>query len=316
MVAHFTSDEDSYCGAIVTSKITRQAAVQAVSTADGMGNDDEHEAPEDAPLSPWGNKCTAKIKIWEELDDPLSPIHFMEVNQIHNKWAQRYPLKRFITNFKNMKTQKRPVKNISETEKKKVEPWTSRHKVSKAYALLFKLFMDRKSGVHHMLKEDIWKSHKSFQDYPLQDFEKYVNDIKEKTNARSKLILEEEEAFDNYVVTNPRREVTNRNIPFWDTHPANKLLENDIEDGTASRMVTKKDLWLSRVEYQAFPLNVFRDHFYQERRKQLAGPYWQHKRNLVAQKEHDEQVGKMKDEWHENLEEEVEKMMSELDLNG
>ena len=38
--------------------------------------------------------------------------------------------------------------------------------------------------------------------------------------------------------------------------------------------------------------------------------------NLLAQKEHDEQVGKMKDEWHENLEEEVEKMMSELDLNG
>ena len=37
----------------------------------------------EAPLSPWGNKCKAKLEIWKELDDPLSAIHLMEVDQIH-----------------------------------------------------------------------------------------------------------------------------------------------------------------------------------------------------------------------------------------
>lgn len=115
---------------------------------------------------------------------------------------------------------------------------------------------------------------------------------------------------------NPRRELTDRNIPFWDTHSAKKLLENDVADGTANAMASKKQLWQSRDEYQKFPLSVFRDHFYQERRKQLAGPYWQRKRNLAAQKEHDKEVREMKDEWHENIAKDVEDMLGELDLGA
>ena len=81
------------------------------------------------------------------------------------------------------------------SKKKETEPWTQRNKVSKACTLLFKLFMDRTSGIQNMPKEKNWKSHESFQDYPLKDFEEYVNDIVEKTNSRKKIINEEEEAF-------------------------------------------------------------------------------------------------------------------------
>ena len=60
--------------------------------------------------------------------------------------------------------------------------------MSKACTLLFKLFMDKTSGVHHMGKEQLWKSHKAFQEYPLKDFEKYVDGMVDRTNARRKLV--------------------------------------------------------------------------------------------------------------------------------
>ena len=57
-------------------------------------------------------------------------------------------------------------------------------------------------------------------------------------------------------------------------------------------------LWKSREEYQNFTLEDFRKHVYQEEYRQLAGPYWQKKRNKAALKEHEEQVKKMHQEWH------------------
>lgn len=271
----------------------------------------------DAPLSPWNNKCRAKRQIWKELDDPLSAIHFLRVEQIHRKWAPRYPWHRFKSNFENMKTQTRPGeknKNNSKSQEHKVEPWKTGNKMSKACAFLFKLFMDRTNGVQNMEKEKLWRSHKSFQDYPLNDFKGYVDKIAEKTDVRRRLVQEEEEAFRVYAISNPRRELTDRNIPFWDTHSANKLLEEDVADGAVNTMASKKELWQSRDEYQKFPLDVFRYHFYQEQRKQLAGRYWQQARNITAQKAHDKEVEEMKDEWHANIAKEVEDMMADLDL--
>ena len=86
--------------------------------------------------------------------------------------------------------------------------------MSKACALLFKLLMDEKSGVQHMETGKIWKSHKCFQDYPLKDFEGYLDDLVKKIYARRKLVCEEEEDFRAYVIPNPRHELTNQNTPF------------------------------------------------------------------------------------------------------
>ena len=285
-----------------------------------------HNLNHGTPLSPWGNKCKAKIQIWKELSDPLSPIHFMEVGQIHKKWAPLYNLKRFRANFKAMKSQQNPIEKESSAarraqgtrwgeRKKEVEPWVSRNKVSKAYSLLFKLFMDVDSGVHRMEAEKIWKSHECFQDYPLAEFKQHVKDMAAKTSERRELIAQEEGAYQLYAAANPRNDLTDRNVPFWDTHTANKLLEADFEDGTANSFASRKDHWLSREEYQDFPLGTFRNHFYQERRKQLAGPYWQLKRNIKAQMEHDKQVANMKSEWQANhLDEDISDLMKELEL--
>jgi hypothetical protein len=40
-----------------------------------------------------------------------------------------------------------------------------------------------------------------------------------------------------------------------------------------------KQLWKLRTEYQAFPYDFFCKRVYEARSKQLAGPYWQVKRN-------------------------------------
>ena len=64
--------------------------------------------------------------------------------------------------------------------------------------------------------------------------------------------------------------------------------------------MTPKDLWESQEDYQAFSVDDFQEHIYQERRKQLAGPYWQQKRNKTAMKEREKKVDEMCHKWIQN----------------
>ena len=68
-------------------------------------------------------------------------------------------------------------------------------------------------------------------------------------------------------------------------------------DGTVKN-IKPQQLWKSREEYKEFPLKIFRKHVYQERTKQLAAPYWQHKRNKSARKKYEETEELLK-EWNE-----------------
>jgi hypothetical protein len=47
-----------------------------------------------------------------------------------------------------------------------------------------------------------------------------------------------------------------------------------------------RQLWESRVEYQAFPYDYFHKRVYEVRQKGLAGPYWQVKRNKNGRELH------------------------------
>jgi hypothetical protein len=66
----------------------------------------------------------------------------------------------------------------------------------------------------------------------------------------------------------PASNTTSRGCPFWDTHESSKLLEEDEESGRAKELKLI-ELWKSRLEYQDFPLDVFRKHIYQLRYKRL-----------------------------------------------
>ena len=110
----------------------------------------------------------------------------------------------------------------------------------------------------------------------------------------------------------PREETTERGYPFWDTHEARVLLANDVRKGTSDKMFPK-ELWESRDEYLCFPLEVFRDHNYQERRKQREEPGWVLKRNNRSKKNREKEVAAMRDEWdtkqHKSHMKEIEHML-------
>ena len=52
-----------------------------------------------------------------------------------------------------------------------------------------------------------------------------------------------------------------------------------------------------RKEYQEFPLEIFRNQLYCEKRRQKEGVYWQMKRNRTAKKLHEQQVAEMRGDW-------------------
>ena len=69
----------------------------------------------------------------------------------------------------------------------------------------------------------------------------------------------------------PQKQITCRGTPFWSNHAAKKMLIKDVEDGIGQTMMPRQ-LWESRVEYQAFPYDYFCKCVYEVRQKELAGP--------------------------------------------
>jgi hypothetical protein len=74
-----------------------------------------------------------------------------------------------------------------------------------------------------------------------------------------------------------------------------------------------KELWTTHGDYQEFSLDDFRKHVYQEKYRQLAGPYWQKKRNKAAMKVHKKAVDKMYVEWqHTKLENDINEITQQI----
>ena len=148
-----------------------------------------------------------------------------------------------------------------------------------------------------MTAKEIWESHPKFKQYEYKSFKQWNASMKKMTTKRREQVDNEENAFQNDMLKFPKNKITSRYLPFWNDHPASKLLEDDVSKGM-SKMWTPTQLWKSRKEYQDFPLPIFRKHIYVVQTKQLAAPYWQHKRNLVAQKKQMEEATKLKSEWN------------------
>ena len=268
---------------------------------------------DDSPPTPW-RYSNAKQRIIDELKDETSdiylsighftPSNFANVNfqQIRLKYAgNKYKPNLFRDNMKRLLNHLQKKTGPFEPEKNVIEPWyTSKNNVSEAYALLFLLYMDsEKSGnIGSMTGEQAWRSHPKFQQYDLEKFKQYNKNMKKLTRERKHRIKNEEASYHRDMLKIPRKQHTSRGYPFWNSHPASEMLKNDEISGVAIAMKPQQ-LWKSRKEYQAFPLVVFRKHIYQERTKQLAAPYWQHKRNKNAMKKREDALKMMK-EWNQN----------------
>ena len=85
--------------------------------------------------------------------------------------------------------------------------------MSDGYAFLFALYMDKvhSKSSKNMTAKEIWKSHKLFLCYSLDDFEVYKNNMINLTNWRKEQILAEEESFRREMLKIPSSEKTSRN---------------------------------------------------------------------------------------------------------
>ena len=69
---------------------------------------------------------------------------------------------------------------------------------------------------------------------------------------------------------------------YWDGSEAQKLLRADIERNCHQRMKPEL-LWITRTQYQEFPLKKFRDHIHQELRSKRETNYWIVKKKKMKQ---------------------------------
>ena len=264
-----------------------------------------------APPTPWA-KSKAKQGIIDALKDEASDIHlsigpysekdyskvnFKQISQAYTN--NRYKMTNFRTNLKLLL--KHHLNKSGPFAAEKVEPWhTSATNVSRAYSLLFMLYMNpaKYAKISRMTPEEIWESHPQFQLYELNKFKTYNKNMKELTLRRRSLVSDEEANYKRDMLKYPKRDKTSKGIPFWPHSQASELLIKHVIDEMEGNVqkVKPAQLWKSRTEYQAFPLLIFRKHIYQERTKKLAAPYWQHKRNKIAHRKYEETEAMLK-EW-------------------
>ncbi|KAL7525979.1 hypothetical protein ACHAXR_001251, partial [Thalassiosira sp. AJA248-18] len=177
-------------------------------------------------------------------------------------------------------------------EKPKVIEWNK----SDGKRLLIKLIHDDKSWVHRMTPEEIHQSNPLFANYPFPKFKEYLKCIQSTMATQKEIVRVNEQEIWQEELAFPRENTTDRGYPFWDTHAARGLLQEDVGDGRADEM-TPKELQKTRTEYMIFPLHVFRSHIYQEKRRKREEPGWVHKRNKKGQKMHENEVNALKDDW-------------------
>ena len=177
-------------------------------------------------------------------------------------------------------------------EKGKAKKW----KKSLGQSLLQRLINNERSKVHTMEADEIWNSEPIFQQYPFEKFEEYVTTLKAAAVKEKEIATINEEEIWKEILAYPRGYLTDRGLPFWDTHDAKSLLDEDVRDGTADRL-KPKELRETRQPYREFPLDVFRPHIYQERRRQREEPGWVEIRNKIAQKIYENERNALSGEW-------------------
>jgi hypothetical protein len=152
---------------------------------------------------------------------------------------------------------------MSATEKKK--PWRN----SKAKDQLIK---DLKDGTIPVFAADMpplvaYRSRQVYQDHDYEQFRDHLNDLRKKIREKKDRSFQDAAALEHDRAICPKAMHDHRGFPKWDVSEAQKLLSKDVEDGK-DKTCSPQELWHSNDAYKEFPLEVFRGHIYQERRRQ------------------------------------------------
>ena len=209
----------------------------------------------------WKNSKQKKDIIAAFLDDE-SGIQSMSPAQIFDTYADGvgWEKQNTVANIRRLKkqyTNKEGPFSEKETSKGATpEPFKTKTTQSKAYTLLLKLHMKSdQSGIDKKSDEEIHQSDPNFSQYPLSDFKKYNKNVQKMAKKRNEKLNRVTDTFRRQMESNPRGDLTDRGLPFWDTHPGYEMLLSDfdkIEKGEMSRL-TPMQLYQSRNVYKEFP---------------------------------------------------------------
>jgi hypothetical protein len=278
------------------------------------GSDDEERNDKDDAAF---NQPTSWDKCREELVamllDNAHDIHLLtgktkkeRCDKIWQKYASQFDQKMVTGSIsryllKLAKGELKPKALNGKTTKDGKPFWKSRSKSSDGYGLLYKIRLH--NPIERLTTREVYDRHKIFHQYAFDDFKRYDKRMIKLTTTHSKQIKIDVEKWQLQRSVTRKTNATSRGKMFWSSHAAKHQLVADMKCGKASEM-RPKDLYKSHNAYQDFSLEDFRKHIYQEKYKQLAGPYWQKKRNKLALKEHLKNVERMYSEFlHTNYEE-------------
>lgn len=186
-------EDESYAAAVVNMNTSCADNAGATSNTERTTSNPQNPTDDDdAPPSPWQHS-TATEKYFADTHLFLGPYgpknwKLVKCDEIRRVYAERYPrsnfrenLKRLLLHFQN---------GTGDFSPEKTEQWyTSPGNVSKAYSLLFSLYMDAtySNVLEQMTAEQIWRSHEIFQLYTLEDFTIYNKRMVDLTNKRKNL---------------------------------------------------------------------------------------------------------------------------------
>jgi hypothetical protein len=158
----------------------------------------------------------------------------------------------------------------------------------------------RNSQAKHLLKEDIVKglvysSMPAKEVYQMRPewYKRYkFNNFKTNLDSLHKRITKDKDRADEdlaaflhdmAILPHPTNAAAAA-YPRWQDSEAEQLLKSDIEAGVGTTSLKPQQLWESRIEYQAYPLNVFRKHIHQEMRAETEKGYWLNKKKEKEEK--------------------------------
>ena len=97
-----------------------------------------------------------------------------------------------------------------------------------------------------------------------------------------------------------RKEKTSRGEPFWDDHPTNLLLHQDLKDvkeGKKNKQLPL-ELRILQKEYKDFSVKKVCSHVHQEKRNQREEPYWIPQRNKQGMRKHEKETNAVKNNFN------------------
>jgi hypothetical protein len=164
-------------------------------------------------------------------------------------------------------------------------PWAK----SRAKALARELLLDPNSYVHGMPSTHVHPLEELFSRYNRGNFASNFNSLKKAIEVERLAIEFESLGFEKEKSVFKRNPLNCRGQPFWDTHPAKKLLVDELKNGVHIGREPQA-IRATRDEYKEFNLDTFRNYYYREKRALREAVYWQAKRNRKGQKKREKEL--------------------------